>query len=245
MTEVKKKPFTIIDPVFIKEPLVKVRRIDTSYADDIEWAGKTSSGKPLLEGEKAEQFCKKILVNKGHESLGRFAFAKFRLHHTLITEKQLLRHKFFDWCIKSLRYTLQAPVFMTSPGIIAHGKEEEKQHRQDCVISYNHYLQALNRGLKKEDAREKLPLCCVTTSSLVANFQALRDFLKLRLSDPAEWEIKHLAVQMGEILLENAYSCFCDLQDTILEHKEKLQSLGLSFSVESFMLLDEAKSFTV
>jgi len=55
------------------------------------------------------------------------------------------------------------------------------------------YSELLELGLKPEDARFVLPNACTTTITVSGNFREWRNFLTLRLSPRAQWEIRGLA----------------------------------------------------
>jgi thymidylate synthase (FAD) len=75
------------------------------------------------------------------------------------------------------------------------------------------YGRLLEYGLKPEDARFVLPNACTTTITVSGNFREWRNFLQLRLSPRAQWEIRKLANIILDKLYEIAPSCFEDLKD--------------------------------
>lgn len=75
------------------------------------------------------------------------------------------------------------------------------------------YSQLLAYGLKPEDARFVLPNACTTEIVVSGNFREYRNFLKLRLSPRAQWEIREAANAILDILYNIAPSCFEDLKN--------------------------------
>lgn len=79
--------------------------------------------------------------------------------------------------------------------------------------AWDAYSLMLSYGLKPEDARFVLPNACTTEIVVSGNFREWRNFLKLRLSKRAQWEIRHAAEAILEKLIDIAPSCFEDLKD--------------------------------
>lgn len=74
------------------------------------------------------------------------------------------------------------------------------------------YRELLECGLKPEDARFVLPNACCTTIAVSGNFREWRNFLILRLSPRAQWEIRKLARMILDKLIEIAPAVFEDLK---------------------------------
>ena len=75
------------------------------------------------------------------------------------------------------------------------------------------YDTLLKLGLKPEDARFVLPNACTTTITVSGNFREWRNFLTLRLSPRAQWEIRKLANLILDQLIQIAPAVFEDLKD--------------------------------
>jgi flavin-dependent thymidylate synthase len=211
------KRITVSDAIFSKYPRVALKlKYPEDHSDIIEWAGRQSTG---TEGKgKAEQFTK-ARVKEGHISLLRFAGAEFEVECSRSCSMQMLRHKFLDFCQLSQRFAIQQPEFIVPSNM---PMVTESHYFHSCVDGYNDYLILLNNEIKKEDARYLLPESAFTSMAVVANFQAIRDFLALRLDKHAQWEIRTIAVIIGKIMLKVANNCFFDLTERILESEEEL-----------------------
>jgi len=79
--------------------------------------------------------------------------------------------------------------------------------------AWHAYKTLLECGLKPEDARFVLPNACTTEIVVSGNFREYRNFLKLRLSPRAQWEIRKAANIILDKLYEIAPSCFEDLKN--------------------------------
>jgi thymidylate synthase (FAD) len=76
-----------------------------------------------------------------------------------------------------------------------------------------HYNSLLQLGVKKEDARLVLPAGVTTELNVSGNFQAWRDFLKLRTHNAAQKEIRQVANEIGLQLYRIAPSIFPEYGD--------------------------------
>ena len=79
--------------------------------------------------------------------------------------------------------------------------------------AWDAYSLLLSYGLKPEDARFVLPNACTTSIVVSGNFREWHNFLSLRLSPRAQWEIRKAANIVYEKLMEIAPSVFFDLND--------------------------------
>lgn len=209
--------FTFDQMEFIQHPEVRLVNI-SSYKEDIEWAGTRSTQKS--PEELKEGFVKRIVERK-HLSLGRFASAHFEISCSRVTEAQLLRHKFLEFCIQSGRYTKYNPIFIIPPTIYENAcrnrednsKIDINRYTNSCYNSYDNYLGLIElMGIKKEDARYIIPPAVIVNIAVTGNFQAWYDFLNLRLNKKAQWEIREIAEKIRDILVVAAEEFFFDFK---------------------------------
>ena len=69
-------------------------------------------------------------------------------------------------------------------------------------VAFGLYEQLIKLGVAKEQARIALPLSLYTEFYWTASFQAIMNFLELRLADDAQWEIRQYADSIKKIMLE-------------------------------------------
>lgn len=203
-----------INPTWKLYPTVKSRNYSEGE-DEIEWAGRFSTNTPAKGGKDAEKFVR-ARVKEGHLSLGRFVIASFGIKCSLDVEKQLLRHKFLDFCIQSGRFTKFKPTFIIPPGIQQNEKKERK-FKESCVKAYQDYLELLPEKPNKQDreeARKVLPLAIQTKIAVVGNLQAWHNFLTLRLKPDVQPETRLICMQIGTRLILN-YEFFDEFGDEI------------------------------
>jgi thymidylate synthase (FAD) len=151
-------------------------------------------------------------VEKGHLSTLRFAHATFRVSGiSRIASHQFVRSKHLDFLQRSQRYTekqstIYPPVLEQKCDQIS----EELDNMIDnlAIASDLAYAQAISEGVKKEDARFLLLQGAETELIVVGNFQAWIDFINLRETKEAQWEIRAVATEIREQLATIAPNIF-------------------------------------
>jgi thymidylate synthase (FAD) len=80
-------------------------------------------------------------------------------------------------------------------GNAKYAQESMKRHCQDSIDLYKYYIDA---GMAKEQARIILPLNLYSEMYWTVNLRSLMNFLSLRNSDQAMWEIREYAKVVEE-----------------------------------------------
>jgi thymidylate synthase (FAD) len=110
----------------------------------------------------------------------------------------MVRSKHLDFLQESQRYVDQENAECVVPSGLTQPVEalymEAITHAQQTYKLLRHY------GVKKEDARLVLPEASTTRLYVTGNFQAFRDFLRLRTEKHAQWEIRRVAELIGKEL---------------------------------------------
>ncbi len=145
-------------------------------------------------------------MEDGHLATLRFAHAVFHVSGiSRVCSHQLVRSKHLDFLQQSQRYVNQAEANFVLPV----GTEEQKQRIIDSYkASADTYKFLIASGVKKEDARFVLPEACETSMYVVGNFQAWKDFIKLRADKHAQWEIRQLAKTINNELNKHCPNLF-------------------------------------
>lgn len=134
------------------------------------------------------------VLKHNHLSVLRFAYATFLIEGiSRACSHQLVRHAHFGFLQESQRSVRSIgnqiiPVSFSDDIKIKWGK----LHIQ--------IIDLYNECNKKEDARYILPQSTPTRLLMTGNFQAWEHFLKLRLDDAAQWEIKEVATKINDWL---------------------------------------------
>jgi thymidylate synthase (FAD) len=144
--------------------------------------------------------------DKGHLATLRFAYATFHVSGiSRICSHQFVRSKHLDFLQRSQRYCKETEAKFVLP----IGNEEQTAILIDqyelCLDTYNKLIAS---GMKKEDARFVLPEGTTTELIVTGNFQAWLDFIALRGDVHAQWEIRHVAKVINNILAEKAPGIF-------------------------------------
>ena len=163
----------------------------------------------------------KAIVKSGHESCVEHATATFRLSGiSRVLTHELVRHRLFSFSQRSQRYVKEnEPSYVIPDVLIDDNTANQKLLLAKDIFdkamqnAWDAYSLLLSYGLKPEDARFVLPNACTTEIVVSGNFREYRNFLKLRLSPRAQWEIRKAANIILDKLYEIAPSCFEDLKN--------------------------------
>ena len=165
----------------------------------------------------------KAIVKSGHESCVEHATATFRLLDvSRVLTHELVRHRLLSFSQRSQRYVKENEPSYVIPDVLVDDNAVNQKmllardiFEKAMQSAWDAYSLLLNYGLKPEDARFVLPNACTTEIVVSGNFREYRNFLKLRLSPRAQWEIRKAAHIILDKLYEIAPSCFEDLKDGI------------------------------
>lgn len=151
----------------------------------------------------------KMLAENGHET----PFEKSSLHFLVTTEIathiQLLKHRIgVSINAESARYKeLKDDKYYVPVDWPAAEKELYIEHMESSLQKYHATLERLvqsgmSRKRAKESARLYLPYGNQVTADVMFNFRSFVHFLRLRYSDHAQVEIKDIAKQMLDLVVE-------------------------------------------
>lgn len=152
------------------------------------------------------------LIKSGHETPLEFADVVFDIRDiSRACSHQLVRHRIASYCQMSQRYVSYDDKGYIIPASIDKN-EVARKHYEDFVRSirkaYIRFVESFN--IPKEDARYILPECMCTNITVKMNFRALRNFLKLRLDKHAQWEIRNIAEQMKQLMIDQGLECIVE-----------------------------------
>ena len=131
-------------------------------------------------------------MEDGHLATLRFGHAVFHISGiSRVCSHQLVRSKHLDVLQQIQRYVNQMEAETIKPSNLSQDLEvvfesvyEHAKHAYQLLI---------DKGVKKEDARFVLPEATTTSLYVVGNFQAWKDFIRLRADKHAQWEIRQVA----------------------------------------------------
>lgn len=169
-----------------------------------------------LEGER--KFIRG-LIKAGHTATIEHASATFLIQDvSRVLTHELVRHRLFSFCQRSQRYVKENEPSYIIPDVLNDNElTSEMQQAYQIYIdamdkAWDAYKKLLDLGLKAEDARFVLPNACSTEITVSGNFREWRNFLILRLSTRAQWEIRKAANIILDELIKIAPSVFEDLK---------------------------------
>lgn len=146
-------------------------------------------------------------VEKGHLSTLRFAHATFHISGiSRVCSHQLVRSKHLDFLQRSQRYCNDSKANIVEPKF--DNSQQVGDFHYAISKSFEMYIGLIESGMKKEDARMILPQCVTTELIVVGNFQAWLDFINLRDTKEAQWEIRAVAQEIKAQLSSIAPNIF-------------------------------------
>ena len=126
---------------------------------------------------------------------------------------QITRHRIASFSVRSQRYVSEDSFnYVVPPAIEELGEAAVARFvgQMDTIMDwYRDWQAALGHGEKSnEDARFILPNACETKMIVTMNARELMHFFSLRCCNRAQWEIRDVAWQMLEAVLEVAPNVF-------------------------------------
>lgn len=191
---------------------VKILDITTDALYNISMAARTCyNSREKDDINKRAEFIKG-LIKSGHETPLEFADVTFDVKGlSRCCLAQMTRHRIgISFCVESQRYVNQLYQRCVFPKTITDNFTAHLEFDQIINDIFNCYEKLLSLGIPKEDARYVLPEGTCTNLTVCFNFRELRHFLKLRLDKHAQWEIRKLAKQMKQLIIDRGLGCLVE-----------------------------------
>ena len=159
-------------------------------------------------------------VEEGHESIIEHASATFEISGiSRACSHQLVRHRLASYSQESQRY-----VDMAEPDWVLPLDVLESEEAMAVWIDFADKVKGAYRalrelGVRKEDARFVLPNAAATQIIVTMNFRELLHFFRIRISGPAQWEIREVGVRMLELIYPHAPSVFGPFREKMMEER--------------------------
>lgn len=185
--------------------MVKLAFITPSAADIIAYAARfsTATQEENLERQQEKDNGKLVskLIKKGHFSCLEFADAMFEIECSRACLAQITRHRLFSFCCRSQRYVSENGFdYITPRSVIKEVMLDDYEALMNDLDRW--YRRLISAGVPKEDARYILPNACKTRLVMKGNFRSWIEFLQKRLEKQAQWEIRGIAEEIRDILIE-------------------------------------------
>lgn len=195
-------------------------------------AARISTGKRPEDASKGDEADRKLigfLMQNGHGSPFEHAVFQWYVDTPLFVRSEWQRHRIGSFNEFSGRYAEFKPKFYVPdhlripdpnnkqssirfdgslPEPLSYDPEEDSAEKYAGIVrsaseqSLSVYHQFLRSGISKEMARIVLPVNMYTQFWWTVNARALMNFLKLRNSPGAQWEIRQYAIGLEEIFAE-------------------------------------------
>ncbi|MFQ5761784.1 MAG: FAD-dependent thymidylate synthase [Candidatus Bathyarchaeia archaeon] len=126
---------------------------------------------------------------------------------------QLVRHRICTFTQQSQRKIEYSEGFdYATPPSIQNNQSAKEAFQNSMQNARTSYATLRSHGVRKEDARFVLPNAVTTGLLWTINVNALRHFLKLRLSKRSQWEIRELAKRIFDVAYGTLPEAFEDLK---------------------------------
>lgn len=192
-------------------------RLDSSMADDLSVvnAARVSFARHADSLEPADEALIKFLMRERHGTPFEHNAFRFHVKCPIFVAREWFRHRIGSFNEFSSRYSVMPPEFyipdetavrhqVGKPGAYTFEMVEDAATRENArkamssVIkqSIRMYNSLLTGGIAKELARNVLPVSMYTQFYWTVNARSLMNFLQLRTSDAAQYEIRQYAVDV-------------------------------------------------
>ena len=186
---------------------------------DVVNAAKVSFAKQSEEFGHAEERVLQFLMRERHGSPFEHNHFKFHVRAPIFVIREWVRHRIgFSYNEESGRYVELRPDFYIPEGarnqegkpgayFFVDGTQEQSELLKSTVqaqsdAAYDAYRQMIEAGVAKEQARIVLPLNTYSEFYFSCNARSLMNFLELRTSEQAMYEIRAYAQAMFELWSE-------------------------------------------
>ncbi len=139
-------------------------------------------------------------IKNGHMSVTEFAHINFKIEGiSRSCLAQLTRHRLMSFCVESQRYVkynFKDNDWYVMPKKFQKSEAWTRRFKNEMKGAALVYTQAIEDGIRPEDARFLLPEATKTNLTCGMNLREFFNFLQLRLDPHAQWEIRELAEEM-------------------------------------------------
>ena len=138
------------------------------------------------------------IISVGHLSVLRFGHVVFKVEGiSRVCLAQITRSKHLDYLVRSSRYCDESDAEFIRP----EGFDKLDAQAQAAIDNHEQYSKSLYKalreaGMSKQDARFYLPQAQATELYVAGNYQAWKDFIKLRNTKHAQKEVRDVAAEI-------------------------------------------------
>lgn len=194
-----------LDPLGDGISSLELVRISGSDLDVVN-AARVSYGKVASEISERDKKLIEFLMEYQHTSPFEHNQLSFRVKAPIFVARQWMRHRINSYNELSYRYSKAKFEFYIPPewrtqdkinkqasGVTFTNEELLADYKQSIAIAMDTYHKMLENGVCRELARGILPVCIYTEFIYTCNLHSLMHFLRLRLDQGAQHEIRAFA----------------------------------------------------
>jgi thymidylate synthase (FAD) len=199
----------------------------------VSYGNKLTVGQSVFDQEKDGRLIN-FLMREGHTSPFEQCIMTFEVKTPIFVAREWVRHRTARLNEISGRYTkLPSEFYTPSLERIQRQSERNKQssegelpdttrngfifdHNAAVGDLYNTYEERLEAGIAREVARIDLPLCIYTKFVWQMDLHNLLHFLKLRLAEGAQWEIRQYAEAIATVVCLSFPSVWSAFEEHVL-----------------------------
>lgn len=140
----------------------------------------------------------KHLYRNGHHSVFEHVFFTFKISGiSRACSHQLVRYRHCSFTQRSQRYCSEDNFkFVTPPDV-------DYEYDSAMLSANDYYMELVEKGIPREDARMVLPNACETELYLSCNLRELLHMANERLCTRAQWEIREVVRAMVDLVDED------------------------------------------
>jgi len=191
-------------------------------------AARVSFGRHVTKIDDNDEKLIRYLWNHKHTSPFRHIYFTFRIKAPIFVLRQWMKHQVgCSWNEISARYVQLNNEFYLpalwrakskqikqgSKGQIKDQSEASDLYKKAVDHAYNTYVDLLNAGVSREQARMILPVSIYSECYWTASLHAVMHFLSLRLDSHAQQEIRSYAEEIKQILINEGFGLIMELID--------------------------------
>lgn len=210
---------------------MKIKLLDYDRIEKIIKAARISHGSESDNMGKRDKKLINNLIKMGHESVLEHCSYSFKIEgvsRALLQE--LVRHRIASYTVRSTRFTLKSIIedkeiedannlsdfkkivkrYCVVPELKSGALKEF--YKNTAIILKNVYKFISDYKLPNDIVKYLLPESFKTELMMSINVRSFRNFLKLRTSEKALWEIRQLAYEMYKVIPKNHHILYEDLK---------------------------------
>jgi len=164
--------------------------------------------KEEITPEKREKLIRQVVSSDHTSTIEHATFTFYIEGVSRVLTHELVRHRIASYSHQSQRYVSAEDFHYIIPPTIKANKKALKIYNRAILEDQKNYNELLKLDIPKEDARFLIPNGIETKIVVTMNARSLFNFLRRRMCNRAQWEIRLLAYKMHSLLMKVAPNIF-------------------------------------